>query len=420
VEQRSLHCVKPLSRRDRVTLLASLYFSQGLPFGFFAQAFPVLMRQQGASLEGIGLSGLLNLPWALKFLWAPWVDGARSTRFGHRRAWILGLQATTVGVLIALAAAGFQAGDSLWGIAAGVLVLNLLAATQDIATDGLAVNLLRAGERGLGNAVQVGGYRLGMVVGGGALLMCFDALGWTGVFGAMAGALLLATVPIARFDEAPEAPPAAPTTRPWLAFTDVLRAPGMGRWCVVLMTWKGGDALAAAMVKPLCVDLGLGLTEVGLVLGTVGSGAALLGAFAGGALVDRLGGERGLVVCGLLQALSVAAWILPSVGLSDRAWLAGVSGFEHFAGSTATVALFSAMMARCRPTHAGADYTTQASIVVVASGACGALSGLVAGRLGYAAHFTLSFVLCLLAVALLRVLRPTQRGPTVASTTPSV
>ena len=78
------------------------------------------------------------------------------------------------------------------------------------------------------------------------------------------------------------------------------------------------------------------------------------------------------------------------------------------------------MMARCRPGHAGADYTTQASIVVIASGACGALSGVVAGRLGYAAHFTLSFALCLLAVALLWVLRPAQGEPTVASTTPSV
>ena len=412
-----------LPRRDRVTLLASLYFAQGLPFGFFAQAFPVLMRQQGASLEGIGLSGLLNLPWALKFLWAPWVDRTRSTRFGHRRAWILSLQTATIGVLLALAAAGFQAGDPLWGIAAGVLVLNMLAATQDIATDGLAVNLLQSGERGLGNAVQVGGYRLGMVVGGGALLMCFDALGWTGLFGAMAIALLFATIPIARFDEVASPPPVAPevpAARPWLAFTEVLRGPGMGRWLVVLVTWKGGDALAAAMVKPLCVDLGLGLADVGLVLGTVGSGAALLGAFAGGAIVDRLGGARGLVVCGLLQALSVAAWILPSVGFSDRAWLVGVSGFEHFAGSTATVALFSAMMARCRPAHAGADYTTQASIVVIASGACGALSGVVAGRLGYATHFTLSFVLCLLAVALLWVLRPAQGEPTLASTTPSV
>ena len=50
----------------------------------------------------------------------------------------------------------------------------------------------------------------------------------------------------------------------------------------------------------------------------------------------------------------------------------------------------------------------------------GALSGVVAGRLGYATHFTLSFVLCLLAVALLWVLRPAQGEPTVASTTPSV
>jgi len=45
----------------------------------------------------------------------------------------------------------------------------LVSATQDIATDGLAVRSLRARERGLGNGLQVGGYYLGQVLGGGVM-----------------------------------------------------------------------------------------------------------------------------------------------------------------------------------------------------------------------------------------------------------
>ena len=52
---------------------------------------------------------------------------------------------------------------------AGVLVVNFLAATQDIATDALAIDVLAPKERGLGNSLQVGGYRLGMIIGGGVI-----------------------------------------------------------------------------------------------------------------------------------------------------------------------------------------------------------------------------------------------------------
>ncbi|MCK7473190.1 MAG: hypothetical protein MZV49_06060 [Rhodopseudomonas palustris] len=52
----------------------ALYVAQGLPYGFFTQALPVLLRDAGLSLKAISATSLLFLPWALKFLWAPFVD----------------------------------------------------------------------------------------------------------------------------------------------------------------------------------------------------------------------------------------------------------------------------------------------------------------------------------------------------------
>ena len=76
-------------------LLAALYLAQGLPYGFFTQALPVLMREQGYSLTAISAVSLLFIPWATKFLWAPWVDHR-----GTRRGWLLPLQ--IAGVVLAL------------------------------------------------------------------------------------------------------------------------------------------------------------------------------------------------------------------------------------------------------------------------------------------------------------------------------
>ena len=53
----------PMSARTKLALLASLYFSQGLPFGFFTQVLPVLLRKEGFSLTDIGfLSSLIAVP----------------------------------------------------------------------------------------------------------------------------------------------------------------------------------------------------------------------------------------------------------------------------------------------------------------------------------------------------------------------
>jgi len=52
-----------------------------------------------------------------------------------------------------------------------------LAATQDVFVDAFAVRVLRPSERGFGNTAQVAGYRLGMLVGGAALLLLVGSLG---------------------------------------------------------------------------------------------------------------------------------------------------------------------------------------------------------------------------------------------------
>lgn len=160
--------ITPLSRTQQVTLLTGLYAAQGLPYGFFTLALPVLLREAGWSLTAIGFLQFLALPWAIKFMWAPLMD-----HHGTRRGWLLGLQCAACGMALVLSQLNLAAG-SLWLFAA-VFGFNLIAATQDIVTDGLAVRLLNAKERGLANGIQVGAYRLGMVLGAVCCCGCLRA-----------------------------------------------------------------------------------------------------------------------------------------------------------------------------------------------------------------------------------------------------
>lgn len=383
--------------RGRVfVVLATLYVAQGLPFGFFTQTLPVLMRQQQISLGAIGLAQLLAIPWALKFVWAPLVD-----RYGTRRAWILPLQA--VSIVIVLGASFFDPLQGFAPVLALVLAANLVAATQDIATDALAVNLLDARSRGIGNGIQVAGFRVGMILGGGALLVLYGTLGWSGATRLLAAGLLATTLPVLQFRETPAPAARAPAPRlrdswSWLAL------PGATAWLAVLLAYKTGDALATGMLKTFLVDGGIDIEGIGRVLGYVGFAAGFAGALAGGALTTRLGRRRAVVAFGLAQAASVAAYALAAHGVSTvgpppaepllplRA-LYVLAALEHFTGGLATAALFTAMMDACRPERAGTDYTLQASAVVIATGAAQGASGFIAEPLGYAPFFLLAAAL---------------------------
>jgi predicted MFS family arabinose efflux permease len=242
-----------------------------------------------------------------------------------------------------------------------------------------------------------------MIVGGGLMLLIFDALGWRPTLVSLGVLLLVATVPVALFREPPSrAPPSAEESLGrWLreALLYWVRRPGAGTWFTLLVLFKAGESLATGMLRTFLVDAGLGLSQVGWMLGFVGFTTGLLGALVGGALVHRLGQRRALLVFGTLQAGAVLLYALAARGGAGLAVLTLVCGVEHLTSGMATAALFTGMMGLCRAEHAASDYTVQASLVVLATGGAAAVSGFSAQALGYAWHFTLAAVLCGAAVA---------------------
>lgn len=116
----------------KIGVLSSLYFAQGLPFGFQANALPLYLLELGLSKTKIGLLGALALPWSLKVLWAPLIDRYGNARLGRRKSWILPMQALLAATC--LIAAFFPLTEAtLVGFLGCVLAMNFFAATQDVA-----------------------------------------------------------------------------------------------------------------------------------------------------------------------------------------------------------------------------------------------------------------------------------------------
>ncbi|XP_070559849.1 major facilitator superfamily domain-containing protein 3-like isoform X2 [Ptychodera flava] len=159
---------------SNIFILTLLYFVQGIPYGFQARFLPVYLRANGTSLTTLGFIKLLLLPWLLKVIWAPLVD-----KWGTKRQWLL---YSVFGLALTCLCGAAVSPKVLLYVCPVIFLLNFLAATQDIAVDGIAISILREDELGKGNTAQVVGYKLGSIAGGGFLVLLNDYVGWSGLF----------------------------------------------------------------------------------------------------------------------------------------------------------------------------------------------------------------------------------------------
>ncbi|WP_239014005.1 MFS transporter [Archangium violaceum] len=406
----------------KLGLLSALYFVQGLPYGFQTTALPVYLRTQGVSLMVISSIGLLAAPWMGKALWAPLVDRYGSERIGRRKSWILPMQA---GMAAACAAAAFVPVQGALPVLLGlVFVMNLFAATQDIAVDGFAVDLLEPRELGWGNSAQVVGYKVGMLTGGGLLVWMSDAIGWRGLFLTMAGLSLL-VLGVAALAREPrhvaEGPGGEGARLSWDEVKERLLSlwhqPGTGWMLLFIGTYKLGETMVDVLFKPFLVDMGFTAAQIGQWVGTWGTVASLLGSAAGGLLASRMPLLGALALASCLRVFPLGGeWWLALHGPTASGVIA-VTVAEHFFGGVLTTVLFAFMMSRVDRRIGATHYTLLASVEVLGKSPGGPLAGLLATGAGwsYADVFLFGMVLSVAFVLLLFPLRRTEPSPQPAS-----
>ena len=400
----------PRGSARKLGILWTLYFVQGLPFGFQATALPVYLRAEGVSLAGVGFASLLSLPWSLKILFAPLVDRYGAHRLGKRRAWILPLQ---LGLLGCCAVAAVVPPDrALTPILLLVFGMNLFAATMDVAVDGLAVDVLEPGELGQGNIAQVVGYKVGMLTGGGILVWASSRIGWEGLFLAMTALIALCFVVTLLWRERSLPAAAEQPAHVHTRLVDVLAllkqgvASGGGWLLLFIGTYKLGETMADVMFKPFLYDHGIRADRIGLWVGTWGMLLSILGSVAGGFLAGRVPLLRAVGIAAGLRVLAVAAeWWLSLVRLTP-ARVVAVTCVEHFFAGLLTTAMFAYMMSRVDRRIGATHYTLLATVEVWGKLPAAALSGVVAQTTGYAALFGIATAL---SAAFLWLLVPLAR-----------
>lgn len=163
--------------------VATTYFAEGFPYSVVHSLSEVLFKELGASLATIGMTSLFHLPWNLKFLWGPLLDG-----FGTKRRWLVLTEVVLVALVALLAfASGLTAPLTL----AAVLftLLAVAAATHDIAIDGYYLEALDSKAQSAYVGFRATAYKLAMLAVGGPIILLAAAAGWPVAFFSSAAVL---------------------------------------------------------------------------------------------------------------------------------------------------------------------------------------------------------------------------------------
>lgn len=170
------------------------YFAQGLPSGLTTVGLAVWVAANGGSSTDVAsIAVVAYLPWSWKFLIAFVIDRYSYLPMGRRRVWLILAQILMSAGFItaAVLAPGPQDMDVL-------LVVTFLVmaggATQDVAVDGLAVDILPEKEQGTASAFMFGGQATGAAMSGAAAAAGLQYLGSATTFLLYIPVLLIPTI----------------------------------------------------------------------------------------------------------------------------------------------------------------------------------------------------------------------------------
>ena len=223
------------SSRIRYSTGAMLYFAQGIPRGLLGIAIPAWLASQDVSAGAIAsYLAVVILPWVFKLVTGPFMDRFQYPAMGRRRPWVLGAQLGLSLSLLALMLVEDPANQIGTLMLVGILI-NIFAATQDVAVDGMAIDLTPVNEQGRLNAFMSFGKAAGWSISAavsGFLLVTFG----------MKVTAIVASVSCAVI---------------FLAFVLVTERPGERR-----LPWSEGEARGGRQAASTFKDVFAGINEV--------------------------------------------------------------------------------------------------------------------------------------------------------------
>jgi PAT family beta-lactamase induction signal transducer AmpG len=414
----------------KVIAVFFLGIASGLPLALSASTLSVWLAKVGVSITTIGLFAAVGTPYALKFLWAPLIDQLPLpffTRFlGRRRGWMVFTQ-------ICLAASLFMLGmsnpaENAMATALCAFLVAISSASQDIVIDAYRVEILDEDQQGAGSAAVVFGYRIGMLISGAGALSMAQYTSWFVTYSVMAALVAIGIITallndepetgvVIDSEEGSEKIPTLVKIEKWFEkaviepFSDFAKRSG---WWVILLfivLYKLGNAFSGTMTNPFLVQLGFSNTEIAMIVKSFGFVASMLGAFAGGIIVNKMGIIKALCVCGILQMVMILMLVVQAKAGHNLSVLAVTIATENLTAGMATTAFVAYISSLCHARYTATQYALFSSLDSIGRTWLSTSSGWFVKQMGWEVFFVFSTAIAIPGLLMLVLLKRLENNP---------
>lgn len=393
--------------------MPTLYLLEGLPYAIVNTVALAVFKDMGVDNGTLGpLTTLISLPWLIKPLWSPFIDIFRSKRW-----WIL-LTQTLMAIVVALTAILLPF-CSMTLLIILFTIVAFASATHDISADGFYMLALDRQRQSTFVGIRNTFYRGGLVLGQGLVVMLAGWLqkqsgdvprAWSLVLTGCA--VIMAVIAVYHIFCMPK--PAEDedkrdkrTARQIFAeFGESFRTFFMktGVWWAIafMLLYRLPEALSLNLLYPFFKDgaevggLAAGTEMYGLVYGTFGVVALLLGGILGGVYASRKGLRRVMWPMALALALPCAVYLIMAVTRPESVWVIGgyivLDQFGYGFGFTAyTLFMMQFVDGPLKTSH----YAICTAFMWLSMKLPALFAGYLQQALGYVGFFTIVMISCL-------------------------
>ena len=409
----------------------TLYFLEGIPYFLVNNISMVMFNQMGVpNGEMSFFTTLLYFPWALKFLWAPFVDLIKTKRW-----WFLTMQFLMLGLAVltifsipqpdptTIAAMGTEV-KLFTGVLIAFIIMAFASATHDIAADGFYMLALTSGVQ----AEMIGWrsvfYRLSNVFCNSALIaipgIIYDwtikqgeanmPLAWKVTMVITAVIFALMAVWHVFFTPRPDTDkPNADTTAKDIvtgfgkAFATYFTKPALWVAIAFMLLYRLPEGFLMKMIYPFLLGArntgGLGMTmqELGVVYGAIGVIFLLLGGILGGYYISKVGLKKAFWWMAIAMTLPCLSFVYLSMFLpTNMVYIAIAIAIEQFGYGFGFTAYMMYMMFFSEGEFKTSHYAICTSFMALSMILPGLVAGYIQEAIGYQ-HFFWMVIACSVA-----------------------
>ncbi len=390
-------------------------FTSGIPFLLTLSTLSIWLVESGFDTKAIGMFTAVSLPYAFKFLWAPFLDRVKLPIFLSlhpiKRFGLLALICLITSLVVL---AQLNPVEHLMSVVITATCVSFFAATHDIVLDALRIYASDPSQVGGGAASESIGFRIGMITSGAGAVYLSMIMGWKGAYLVMALCCATGIIGLLNMPDPALQKQKKLSNKFWretflTPLIDLMKSPVLIPLIGFILTIKVAGTIMNALGAPFLFSLGFSKFEYASITKVYGVGLMLLGSFAGGLIVHRRGTVFCLQLATVLQMLACTLFaLLASFGQHHTDLLILTLSIESFSSGLLATGFISYLSLFCKSPYVASHFTLLYSLGSLSRVLASIGAGYVAAHFGWVVLFLLSSITLLPALWFLqRTLRKT-------------